>query len=106
MAVLVLLAVGSRGRSVTLLQPAAGPLRKGAMVSMDVPAAQLATAKIGDIVQGQMKAASWVRSPPWEASVKVAAVFAGVLAAPPTYRQGRATPRTLPETVPETVRSL
>ena len=56
-AVLVLLAVGSRGRSVTLLQPAAGPLRKGAMVSMDVPAAQLATAKIGDIVQGQMKAA-------------------------------------------------
>jgi polyhydroxyalkanoate synthesis regulator phasin len=34
-----------------------GPMRKGALVQMDVPATQLATTKIGDIVHGKMKAA-------------------------------------------------
>jgi len=39
-----------------VMQPAAtGPMRKGALLSMDVPASQLASTKIGDVVHGQMK---------------------------------------------------
>jgi hypothetical protein len=63
LAAVVLLGSGALRRPGALLQlqlQGAAPAvpRKGALLSMDVPASQLAATKIGDIVHGKMKAAA------------------------------------------------
>jgi hypothetical protein len=63
LAAVMLLGSGALWRPGALMQLQSAPAmaalpRKGALLSMDVPASQLAATKIGDIVHGQMKAAA------------------------------------------------
>jgi len=58
-AAVLLVSYSGRHGSVALMQVASLPLpRKGALLSMDVPASQLASTRIGDVVHGKMKAAA------------------------------------------------